>query len=189
LIPDAHLLFSFLLSCFGSLATLGADFYHQTIPISDALVQPLQNGSYPWRAPDPLPLQGMIVRPAERAGLQVEGDMALRLLRDTGPEPGALALMAHLLDELYRRREADLGGVRGRTSASRPFYGQVDYSTTCSADLFCRSAVLPPFTTKSRGPKKQVRATLPRPEFLPILGSRKAVNAQNDSAVQFFRSP
>ena len=45
---------------------------------------------------DPLSLQGMIVRPAERAGLQVEGDMALRLLRDTGSEPGALALMAHL---------------------------------------------------------------------------------------------
>jgi hypothetical protein len=45
---------------------------------------------------DPLSLQGMIVRPAERAGLQVEGDLALRLLRDTGSEPGALALMAHL---------------------------------------------------------------------------------------------
>jgi hypothetical protein len=30
-------------------------------------------------------------------------------------------------------------------------------------------------------------ATLPRPEFLPILGSRKAVNAQNDSAFEFFR--
>jgi hypothetical protein len=31
----------------------------------------------------------------------------------------------------------------------------------------------------------QVRAILPRPEFLPILGSRKAVNAQNDSAEGF----
>ena len=28
---------------------------------------------------------------------------------------------------------------------------------------------------------KDRRATLPRPEFLPILGSRKAVSAQNDS--------
>ena len=29
-----------------------------------------------------------------------------------------------------------------------------------SADLFCRSAVLPPITTKSRGPQEQVRATV-----------------------------
>jgi hypothetical protein len=57
-----------------------------------------------------------------------------------------------------------------------------------SADLFFRSAARPRWTRKSRGPKKQVRATLPRPEFLPILGSRKAVNAQNDSAGEFFRS-
>ena len=57
-----------------------------------------------------------------------------------------------------------------------------------SADLFFRSAARPRWTRKSRGPKKQVRATLPRPEFLPITGSRKAVNAQNDSAFGFFRS-
>jgi len=29
--------------------------------------------------------------------------------------------------------------------------------TTGSADLFCRSAVLPPITTKSRGPQEQAR--------------------------------
>ena len=58
----------------------------------------------------------------------------------------------------------------------------------CSANLFFRSAARPRWTRKSRGPKKQVRATLPRPEFLPIVGSRTAVNAQNDSAFEFFRS-
>ena len=55
-----------------------------------------------------------------------------------------------------------------------------------SADQFFRSRARPRWTRKSRGPKKQVRATLPRPEFPPILGSRKAVNAQNDSAFEFF---
>jgi hypothetical protein len=48
-----------------------------------------------------------------------------------------------------------------------------------SADLFCRSAARPRWTRKSRGPKKQVYATLPRPKFLTIMGSRKAGNAQN----------
>jgi len=58
----------------------------------------------------------------------------------------------------------------------------------CSADLFFRSAARPRWTRKSRGPKKQVRATLPRPEFLTMMGSRKAVNAQNDSADTYSRS-
>jgi hypothetical protein len=67
----------------------------------------------------------MIVRPAEGAGLQFEGDLARRIVDDTGNEPGRLALMAYLLDELYQRqlRRADgrltnrdyeeLGGVAG----------------------------------------------------------------------------
>ena len=57
-----------------------------------------------------------------------------------------------------------------------------------SADLFFRSAARPRWTRKSHGPKKQVRATLPRPEFLPIMGRRTAVNAQNDSAYGLFRN-
>jgi formylglycine-generating enzyme required for sulfatase activity len=108
---------------FRIVATLRADFYHQLIPISGALVQLLQNGSYPLGAPDPLSLQEMIVRPAERAGLRFEENLARSILDDTGMDPGALALMAYLLDELYRRRTADgrltrqaydgLGGVAG----------------------------------------------------------------------------
>jgi len=45
------------------------------------------------------------------------------------------------------------------------------------ADLFCRSAVLPPITTKSRGPQEQVRATL--------LGSTlAAAKAEMDAAAK-----
>ena len=108
---------------FRAVATLRADFYHQMIPVSDALVQLLQNISYPLGAPDAVSLYEMIVRPAERAGLQFEGDLAHIILRDTGSDPGSLALMAYLLDELYRCRTADgrltrhaydhLGGVAG----------------------------------------------------------------------------
>jgi formylglycine-generating enzyme required for sulfatase activity/energy-coupling factor transporter ATP-binding protein EcfA2 len=109
---------------FRAVATLRADFYHQMIPISDSLVKLLQNGSYPLGVPDEVSLNEMIVRPAERAGLQFEGNLARRILHDTGREPGALALMAYLLDELYRCRAAadgrltlqayeDLGRVGG----------------------------------------------------------------------------
>jgi hypothetical protein len=48
-----------------------------------------------------------------------------------------------------------------------------------SADLFRKSAARPLWARKSRGPTEQVRATLPRPEFLPTMGSRKAVKAQD----------
>jgi formylglycine-generating enzyme required for sulfatase activity/energy-coupling factor transporter ATP-binding protein EcfA2 len=94
---------------FRAVATLRADFYHQMIPLSPALVELLQNGSYPLGVPDPLSLREMIVRPAERAGLQFEGDLAERIVRDTGTEPGGLALMAYLLDELHSdpHRSAD----------------------------------------------------------------------------------
>ena len=92
---------------FRAVATLRADFYHQIIPISGALVQLLQNGSYPLGAPDAVSLYEMIVRPAERAGLQFERDLAHRVVNDTGSEPGSLALMAYLLDELYGRRTPD----------------------------------------------------------------------------------
>jgi energy-coupling factor transporter ATP-binding protein EcfA2 len=110
---------------FRAVATLRADFYHQMIPVSPALVELLQNGSYPLGVPDPLSLREMIVRPAERAGLQFERGLAERIVRDTGTEPGGLALMAYLLDELYSdphrgadgrlssRAYDDLGKVEG----------------------------------------------------------------------------
>ncbi len=92
---------------FRAVATLRADFYQQMIPISSALVQLLQIGSYPLGAPDAMSLHEMIIRPAERAGLSFEGDLDHRILEETGSDPDGLALMAYLLDELYLRRAAD----------------------------------------------------------------------------------
>lgn len=65
----------------------------------------------------------MITRPAARAGLMFEDGVAERILDDTGNNPGALALMAYALDELYRVSQNDMiinftdyntiGGVQG----------------------------------------------------------------------------
>ena len=94
---------------FRAVATLRADFYHQMIPVSGGLVELLQNGSYPLGAPDEMSLHEMIVRPAERAGLQFERGLDRIIVEETGRDPGALALMAYLLDELYQHRTADGG--------------------------------------------------------------------------------
>lgn len=103
-------------------ATLRADFYHRCVEYP-ALAELLRSGSFPLAAPSQIALGEMITRPAERAMLQFETDLPGRILRDTGDEPGALALLAFTLDELYHAGKDkkslthsdydSLGGVRG----------------------------------------------------------------------------
>lgn len=84
------------------IVTLRADFFARCVewPELNALIN--QN-TYSLSRPGTGALHEMIVRPAARAGLAFE-DAALpqRLLDDTGGEPGALALLAYTLDELYK---------------------------------------------------------------------------------------
>jgi len=81
-------------------ATLRADFYHRCLEY-EPLALLLREGTFPLAAPGPVALGEMIIKPAALAGLSYEGDLAERILRDTGGEPGSLALMAYTLEELY----------------------------------------------------------------------------------------
>ncbi len=81
--------------------TLRADFYARCVEIP-ALAELLKAGTYPLAAPGTDELYEMINRPADRAGLSFEKGLVSQILRDTGDDPGALALMAYALDELYR---------------------------------------------------------------------------------------
>lgn len=104
------------------ISTIRADFYSQCVEWPD-IAALLRSGSYPLAAPDRKALYEMITRPAVRAGLEFEGDLAQLILEDTGSDPGALALMAYALDELYRARKDNntltydayesIGGVQG----------------------------------------------------------------------------
>lgn len=49
-------------------------------------------------------LTEMITRPAQAAGLEFEEGLVEDILEETGTEPGALALMAFALSELYKAR-------------------------------------------------------------------------------------
>lgn len=80
--------------------TLRADFYHRCVEYP-RLAELLRAGSFPLAAPELDALLDMIERPAVIAGLQFDAGLPGRILRDTGQEPGALALMAYTLDELY----------------------------------------------------------------------------------------
>jgi formylglycine-generating enzyme required for sulfatase activity len=81
--------------------TLRADFYHRCVAYSD-LAALLRTGSFPLAAPDLPALLEMITGPAAVAGLTFQDGLVGRILRDTGSDPGALALLAFALDELYR---------------------------------------------------------------------------------------
>ncbi|MDZ4768305.1 MAG: SUMF1/EgtB/PvdO family nonheme iron enzyme [Chloroflexota bacterium] len=82
------------------LITLRADFTDRVIAI-EPLAHLLNEGLYTLSAPGQGALYEIITRPAERAGLTFEDGLPARILHDTGSDPGALALMAFALDELY----------------------------------------------------------------------------------------
>ncbi len=86
--------------------TVRADFYHRCIE-QPMLEELLRAGSYPLAVPQSWVLREMITRPTERAGLTFEEGLPERILNDTGTEPGALALMAFALAELYEARTGD----------------------------------------------------------------------------------
>lgn len=126
--PDLRAPFIQMLSCLAEpgqrarvVATLRADFYSAVV--EDPALALLFASHHALPAPPLGALYEMIVRPAERAALAFEDGLPDQILADTGGEPGALALMAYLLDELYRVRGGDraltfakyraLGGVQG----------------------------------------------------------------------------
>ncbi len=84
-----------------TIVTMRADFYHRCLEwtVMDEL---LASGHFPLLAPRMGALNEMVTQPAERAGLQLEKGLVQRILDDTGTEPGALALMAFALWELWK---------------------------------------------------------------------------------------
>jgi energy-coupling factor transporter ATP-binding protein EcfA2 len=102
--------------------TLRADFYHRCVDYP-SLVALLRAGSFPLAAPDLPALLEMITGPAAVAGLTFQDGLPGHILRDTGSDPGALALLAFALAELYeacqpgtsltRAAYDSFGGVQG----------------------------------------------------------------------------
>ncbi len=84
----------------GVVLTLRADFYHRAVEIP-TLAERLREGSFPLAKPSAIALHEMIVKPAERAGLVFEAGLPEHIVKETGDDAGALALMAYTLDELY----------------------------------------------------------------------------------------
>ena len=99
--------------------TLRADFFEACVRQPE-LAELLRAATFPLAAP--FTLDEMITGPAKRAGLTFEKGLVERIHQDTGAEPGAMALMACALAELYDQRRdgmlthtayASFDGVQG----------------------------------------------------------------------------
>ena len=132
------------------MATLRADFYEACVQRPE-LAGLLQASHYPLAAPGPTTLHEMVVGPAKRAGLAFEEGLVAQILEDTGTEPGALALMACALAELYDRRSdgtlthtayGELGGVQGVISRrADATYQALDNDAKAAFDRVCNALV------------------------------------------------
>lgn len=87
-----------------TIVTLRSDFFAHCLA-HQQLAELLRVGSYPLGAPGIGALFRMIEQPAKLAGLSFDNGLPERILKDTGSEPGSLALMAFALDELYKLAE------------------------------------------------------------------------------------
>ncbi len=99
------------------IVTLRDDFYRYCVqsPVLSRLINRNQDSTYTLSAPAPLELHEMMTGPARVAGLEFEAGLVRQLLTDTGPEAGALALLAFALDQLYQ-------AARGQGQLTAPAY-------------------------------------------------------------------
>jgi formylglycine-generating enzyme required for sulfatase activity len=124
--------------------TLRADFFARAIedPVLACLLR-RDRGTFPLDPPGISAIHEMITRPAEAAGVELEEGLAQRLLDDAGEGPGAMALIAFTLHQLYDQEKDSgflsiaayqaFGGVQGAVQqrAESALQGlRVDLDTT-----------------------------------------------------------
>ena len=107
-----------------AVVTLRADFYATAIaePILANLLRQ-DRGTFPLDLPGTGAIHQMITRPAEAAGVELQDGLATKLLDEAGRGPGAMALIAYTLNQLYEQElpshylsiaaYESLGGVTG----------------------------------------------------------------------------
>jgi WD40 repeat protein/DNA-binding SARP family transcriptional activator len=114
---------------------LRADFYGRCAAYPE-LAKPLAANHVLVGSMQRAELRRAITRPAERAGLRVDSELADALVADVTDEPGALPLLQTALLELWQHRDGrrlrlaayeQLGGVRGAVARlAENAFGQLD---------------------------------------------------------------
>jgi hypothetical protein len=168
-----------------TVVTMRADFYHRCLELPK-LAELLREATFPLAAPGVAALHEMITRPAARAGLDFEEGLADRILGEMGTDPGALALLAFALHELYDARTPEgklmhaaynaFGGVKGAISKrAETTFKRLPASTQALLGAVFRDLV----EVNEQGIATRRRATLADIASSP--GARELVDAFTDA--------
>lgn len=107
-------------------ATIRSDYLHYCHRHSEMVKVLRGQGHYPLGPVDRVMMQEMIVKPAQRAGLNLSDSFARRLIDDTGEDLANLPLLAFVLNQLFEKRQDHelsetvykaIGGVAGAIGA------------------------------------------------------------------------
>jgi energy-coupling factor transporter ATP-binding protein EcfA2 len=169
-----------------TLATMRADFYGVALPYFDTLKQE----TYGLTKPSYFALLELVVRPAELAGITFDEGLPQKIVQDVGDQSGALALLAYLMESLYKRLEErdqqhisdadyeELGGVQGaiNTLADKA-YAQLPMQD--EARLKAMQSVFRELIalTEEDGQLIPTRRRAPLDEFPPDSDARRFVDA------------
>jgi hypothetical protein len=94
-----------------TIATMRSDFTERVADTPELAGLFQGKGLFLLSAPGERALAEMILRPARVAGVDVGEALCERILKDTGTGPGALALMAFTLNQLYRHGRTETGAL------------------------------------------------------------------------------
>jgi hypothetical protein len=94
-----------------TIATMRSDFTERVADTPELAGLFQGKGLFLLSAPGERALAEMILRPARVAGVEVGEALCERILKDTGTDPGALALMAFSLNQLYRHGRTETGAL------------------------------------------------------------------------------
>lgn len=140
--------------------TLRADFYDR--PLHHPQLGRLMRDGLTTVIPlTPSELQQAISGPAERAGVEVEPDLAGRMIADVADRPGALPLLQYVLTELFEKRDGRrmtldsyeaIGGINGALGrrSEEVFASLTDAARRTARQLFLRLVTVEGATQETR---------------------------------------
>jgi hypothetical protein len=121
-----------------AVATMRSDFYDRALNYFE---ETLRNASFTLGTPSPVALYEMIVQPARATGLEFDAGLPEEIVSKTMGQPGGLALVAYLLEELYLR--AISRGDSHLTRADYEMLGGVEKAIASRAQTVYRDLNVP----------------------------------------------
>jgi formylglycine-generating enzyme required for sulfatase activity len=180
--------------------TMRSDFADRCAeyPALNRLMQSSTESTFWLSRPNRGKLYEMITQPAAVTGLIFEEGLEWRILDDTGDEPGALALTAYALEQLWQERDAQMlahavydafGGVEGAigAQAQQAFSKASLHAREAFRDVFRQLVEINPQTgvaTRHRAPLDEVYTSKAARELIKELADQRLLVTGRDGQTE-----